>query len=255
MERRFILQKDSEAQPEVDIVKTVTQQCDIKHETTLQLISHKVFEEYLESSRNFKDIIPIGTISFVNSWLKKYYNKTMFPIEVPNCLWFQQFLGRTYGIIGKANIPKQGRYFIKGINTLKSGTFVGDMIKWWSSYSYDYNDDDLFILSSELGILSEWRAYVIRTELVNLCHYDGNPLLFPESNIIQKAINICNSDKYVPYSYTLDVAVTTSGTYVLEVHPFTSIGLYTTLWDERLLDAYEDGIQFYMNNNVWWSTT
>ena len=255
MERRFILQKDLEAQPEIDIIRSVVQQYDISQKNILQPLSHKVFKEYLNSSKDFTNVIPIGTIPFINSWLEKYYNKTMFAMEIPRCLWHSRFLHRTYGIVTKSGLPKFNRYFVKNLNHLKSGTFVGDMVKWWSSYSYDYEDTDFFVLSSELDILSEWRVYVIRKELVNMCHYDGDPLTFPNTTIIQQAINICNEDKYVPNSYTLDVAVTTSGTCLLEIHPFTSIGLYTTLWDERLLDAYEDGINFYVNNNSWWSTT
>lgn len=252
MTRTFIIQNDSDARPEVDIITSTAFQYGMFHPNRLQFLRYSTFKDMLDDGGNYVDIIPIGTIPFINSWLTKYYNKTMFPIEVPKCLQSQKFLGRAYDIVSKDSIPKHGNYFVKGINQLKSGTFVGDMVRWWTVHSHDYEPNDLFILSNELNMLSEWRVYVVRGELLNISQYDGDPSIFPDINIIREAVHLCNNDNYVPKSYTLDVAVTPQGTVVLEVHPFTSVGLYTTLWDERLFDAYEDGINFYKNNDSWW---
>ena len=39
------------------------------------------------------------------------------------------------------------------------------------------------------------------------------------------------------------------GTAIIEVHNFTSVGLYTTLWGTDLLYAYRDGIDYLVNDN------
>ena len=50
-------------------------------------------------------------------------------------------------------------------------------------------------------------------------------------------------------SYTIDVAVTSKGTCILEVHNFTSCGLYSTIWGSGLIYAYKDGIDYLRNDN------
>ena len=59
---------------------------------------------------------------------------------------------------------------------------------------------------------------------------------------------IQSNEKYLK-SYTIDVIVGAFGTAVLEVHNFTSVGLYNTLWQCNLLDAYVDGINYLIYDN------
>jgi hypothetical protein len=40
------------------------------------------------------------------------------------------------------------------------------------------------------------------------------------------------------------------GTAIIEIHNFTSIGLYTTIWGNELLYAYRDGIDYLLNDNT-----
>ena len=39
------------------------------------------------------------------------------------------------------------------------------------------------------------------------------------------------------------------GTAIVEVHNFTSCGLYSTIWGDNLLYAYRDGIDYLINDN------
>lgn len=240
----FLIQNDSEANPENHIVEDIIKRYNMFNSINTITISYKDFKEQILTV-DYSKHIPIGTISFVNTWLTKYHNTTMFSLEVPKCLQSECFLGRSYEILKKSELPKTGRYFIKNLDQLKSGTFVGDMYRWWLTYSNDYEENSSFVISSEIEILSEWRVYVVRGEILNISNYDGNPTIFPDMNLIQRAKQLCDTSTYTPKSYTLDVVVTPTGTVVLEVHPFSCIGLYSTLWDDKLLDGYEDGIKFY----------
>ena len=62
--------------------------------------------------------------------------------------------------------------------------------------------------------------------------------------VIQKMIQEYSKAEDRPKSYTMDIMVTNEGTALLEIHTFVSVGLYSTLWDETLLGAYKDGIDY-----------
>tara|TARA_E500000305_G_scaffold106306_1_gene104752 strand:- start:26 stop:823 length:798 start_codon:yes stop_codon:yes gene_type:complete len=86
-------------------------------------------------------------------------------------------------------------------------------------------DDDVQILCQEtLCFESEWRSYILRDRILQVCYYKGNPLLFPDPSIIQKAIPAFQDR---PIAFSLDWAVTTSGATVLvEVNDGFSLGNY-----------------------------
>ena len=81
-----------------------------------------------------------------------------------------------------------------------------------------------FIVSEEIEIESEWRAFVHKNKLVGLQNYLGDFTMFPDTNIISEMIKT-----YVdcPPAYTLDVGINKqNGTFIIEVHAFFSCGLY-----------------------------
>ncbi|HBN74909.1 MAG TPA: hypothetical protein DD473_03615 [Planctomycetaceae bacterium] len=86
-------------------------------------------------------------------------------------------------------------------------------------------DDDVQILCQEtLCFESEWRSYILRDRILQVCCYKGNPLLFPDPSLMQKAIPAFQDR---PIAFSLDWAVTTSGATVLvEVNDGFSLGNY-----------------------------
>ena len=249
---KFIIQSDSGLFPESDLFRHTI------HETIMlrpwscsyEQIGLTKLKRALEINKDrYKDYIPFGSIDFIETWLKHYHNRIMQPIEVPECLRTEEFLKRNYSILTKDKIPHYGRYFIKGVSRLKSGSFLGDAEKWHIAYKEDYDDNTIFAVSSEMNILSEWRVYVIGNNIENISNYDGDTTLFPDTQIITKMINTFKASGHAPESFSIDIAVTDKGTAILEIHPFAALGLYHTLWGVSLIDAYIDSMKWYINTD------
>ena len=107
----------------------------------------------------------------------------------------------------------------------------------------------MFQVSELVDILSEYRVYIIDGQIENVCNYNGSPLIFPDMELVSKANSIYMTKPDYPRSLTIDVMVTERGTSLIEIHPFISVGLYSTLWSDRLLNAYVDGIRYVLEHN------
>lgn len=246
MSRTFVMQTDSGMMIENAILKDIFssyEDCLRLRSDILQEVSMSYFSDNIHK---FSNAIPVGSLEFVSLWLRENYKKDMVPIEVPECLRCEEFLMRKYQIIKKSEFSEPGRYFVKNASRLKQGSFTS-LINQPDDICVD-NTDDLFVLSEEFIAKSEWRVYVVNDQFINVTNYAGDPSIFPDMNKIRKMMftySIKDPDR--PKSYTLDVMVgpQSKGTAILEVHPFVSVGLYTSLWDQSLLDAYEQGIEWY----------
>lgn len=231
------------------------------------LKDNKYLHEYKEisieslNSVATKSDVPIGTIGFVTKWLNLTHNiERENPIEIPKYLRTDEFLKREYKIVNWQDLPENGRYFIKDVSELKSfGQEVNlsyENIKEWFekpqsefNHSLVLNREHLFQVSSIYDIQSEYRVYVIDNEIVNISNYNGDCTLFPSIELLKKAIGkIATHEKYLK-SYTIDVMVGKEGTAIIEIHNFTSVGLYHNLWGNDLLYAYRDGIDYLINDN------
>lgn len=206
--------------------------------------------------------IPVGTIQFVEKYLQNNYGvANENPIEIPKYLRTDEFLKRNYKIVTWENIPRSGKFFLKDVSTLKN---FGDMIN--ATYTdidelFNYvpkTDFDstlvldkthLFQVSQPFNIKSEYRVYVIGGEIEAICNYNGDPTLLPDMNLIKKAVLLINNNEKWLRSYTIDVMVGSTGTAIIEIHNFASVGLYTTQWGSSLLYAYRDGIDYLINDN------
>ena len=78
--------------------------------------------EDIKSAKSLpKGYIPIGSIGFVEAYLSATEGFSHEnPIEVPEYLRTDEFLKRSYRIVGREDIPKRGTYFIKDVSNLKS---------------------------------------------------------------------------------------------------------------------------------------
>ena len=243
----FILQKDfisTDSDIEIVILKVL-----LKRERFLY--------DYIELTKDelsdYKDSekIPVGTIDFVETYLKNsvkgFYREN--PIEIPKYLRTDEFLKRDYKIVEYKNIPIRGKYFIKDVSQLKK--FGSVMLN-----EYDYMEINelcdkthLFQVSSVYDIKAEYRVYVVAGELQQISLYNGYATELPDIKLIEKAVNLILYNEKWLKSFTLDIMVGKEGTAIIEVHNFTSVGLYTTLWGTDLLYAYRDGIDYLVNDN------
>ena len=64
-----------------------------------------------------------------------------------------------------------------------------------------------------------------------------------------KAVELIKANEKWLRSYTIDIMVGPKGTAIIEVHNFTSVGLYHNLWGNNLLYAYRQGIDYLINDN------
>ena len=244
----------------------------LKIEKTLlieQLKKSYNIHSYIESSlkdnyniQNFKTnniIIPIGTIEFVTKILNQLYGfEKENPIEIPKYLRTDEFLKREYKLIRGFDLPKTGHYFIKNASKLKDFSYCGELEYLINENIFKHKNnkfntilynDDIYVISSDFKPISEYRVYVFNKEIENIVHYDGSPLLFPDIKLIQKAINLINYNEKWLKSYTIDIMVNNVGTAIIEIHNFTSCGIYTTLVGNNLPYAYIDGIEYLLNDN------
>jgi hypothetical protein len=88
-----------------------------------------------------------------------------------------------------------------------------------------HHGDDVQILCQEaLRFESEWRSYILRDKILQVCCYKGNPLLFPDPSVMQQAITAFRER---PIAFSLDWAVTpSSATVLVEVNDGFSLGNY-----------------------------
>ncbi len=164
------------------------------------------------------DIIPIGDLNYVRQFMQMYYNvDKMAPINVPLELWNKKYLKRNlFEYTGNEGLGDKV-VFVKSAERLKG---IAETMR----YSEVSQLNEKVIISDVIeNIISEWRAFVHRGQLVGLNNYLGDFTVFPDVVIIKEMINVY---KNCPLSYTLDVAVCEHGTVIIEVHNFVSCGLY-----------------------------
>lgn len=107
------------------------------------------------SKENYSGYIPIGTIPFVTAWLKKYKKvNTMKPIEVPEVLRIDDFLGRQYEIKSLDEIEFKGYKFIKDVDKLKQFSYLGNLVDLDKSLLISKN----YLISSIVNIVAEYRV-------------------------------------------------------------------------------------------------
>lgn len=201
--------------------------------------NEEVYRVVFSEDVDFPGAYPIGSLAFVFSYLETHFSvdkDTISPINVPHELRREEFLKRDYRLLEKKDITVDRPLFVKSATQYKA----------FMEIVRDANQipEGLFHVSEVVEIESEWRAFVFKNELVGLQHYLGNFCIFPNVETIQSMIT-----KYAscPPSYTLDVGINEKGTFVIEVHPFVSCGLYgfqnNKLLPVMFITAFNDLIQ------------
>lgn len=256
----FILQKEKKLDLEPFIVQGILEQNRIMDE----YIHYKKedFSPDVEYPRYIKTAIPVGTIDFVESWLKTLHGiHHINPIEVPLSLRKEEFLKRNYSIVDKEKIPKTGHIFLKDVSRLKKFSGEIECERFFASNIWSHQEEahdaalhldpnHLYQVSEVVSILSEYRIYVMDNEIEAIANYNGDPCIFLDITLIRKMINIYSMQKDCPRAYTMDIAINERGTFLLEIHPWLSIGLYSSLWSRKLLYAYRYGIDYVLNFNT-----
>ena len=211
---------------------------------------------------SYKEAIPVGTIQFVTAWFSIFTDITQEnPIEIPKILRRPEFLKRKYSIRSANEIPEAGTFFIKDASQLKVFSYDGDLTHLFYEGIWDTPKSELdnalhldkthlFQVSEVIPIKSEYRVYILGGEIHSISHYNGDPTIFPDVELIRKANNLYATQPDYPKSYTMDVFVNEQGTGLLELHTLFSTGLYSTIWGSSLLYGLRDAKDYVMNHNT-----
>ncbi|MBO5388021.1 MAG: ATP-grasp domain-containing protein [Lachnospiraceae bacterium] len=219
--------------------------------------------EYCDISEIGRDrhenMIPVGNIDFVSEYVRKYYGiEHQHPIEIPKILREYKFLKRDYSIVNYNELPTKGLWFIKDASQLKVFSYSGDISFlegcWNDTKEYStalkLDKEHLYQVSEIVDILAEFRVYVIGGKIEAITQYDGKPGIFPDTQLIEEAHNLYVKSGDAPRSYTMDIMVTPRGTSIIEIHNFTSVGLYTVLFGDSLVYAYRDALDYIIDKNI-----
>ena len=155
--------------------------------------------------------IPVGSVEFVQDYLKSAYDLTVTPRNVPVELMPKQFSGRA---MRNTHISRPTNVTSLNIH-IKSNDNIKQEIDLTKVPPGSYQT------SPVQDYISEWRTFVWRGDLVGLQNYAGDFTKFPDLNQIRYMMKAFKG----PCAYTLDLGIY-EGTYVVEVHDFFSVGLY-----------------------------
>lgn len=196
----------------------------VKHDFSFTLMESCRYQNWMRQSDDFQfkltdeemfaNYIPVGSVDFVENYLKEYFGLTVTPINIPAELYQEKFLKRKVIYGTKDDID--GIKFVKSTTKIKKFTEIVDK---------RFNDipDDKYLISDVKKIESEWRAFVYNGMVVGLQNYSGDFCKFPNVNLIKEMVQ---NYKHCPPAYTLDVGVDYDETFIIEVHDFFSCGLY-----------------------------
>lgn len=200
------------------------------------------FATFPETPMDEPNCIPIGSLEFVMEYTQLHSNltnKDFRPINIPNDLSSPFFLKRETYEMAKDKIDLSSPAFLKSATTYKRFT---DIVSGNASLSNV--PDDTYLVSDVIDIESEWRLFVHHGELVGSQNYSGDFKLSPDYDLVELMIQ---AYKNSPVSYTLDVGINQEGTFLIEVHPFVSCGLYGFADYKLIPDMMREGYKYFIN--------
>ena len=138
----------------------------------------------------------------------------------------EPFLGRRqwHSTLGAVRTLKDVPTFIKPLENGKA--FTGHVVSAFRDLIRTASLPDAFpVLAQEVVALeSEWRVFVLRSEVLGVGHYYGDPLRFPDEVVIKQLLQ--TQQKPVA-AYGLDVGVTATGqTLLIELNDGYALGHY-----------------------------
>ena len=189
-----------------------------------------------------RDIIPVGSIEFVNSFLDKYFGSRVQAFNVPASIaGNERYTKRLYY---KNLAPNDALHYINEFKLMafliKDARFPKgkmEVCRFGNENSYNWlrsaNPNERFdmslLLEGEREIVSEYRAFVSGNVVWDVRKYLGdwweNDKL--NKNFVIEVAKKLSEDKSLPNDKTIDFAILKNGeTCVIEVHSFISCGTY-----------------------------
>lgn len=168
----------------------------------------------------FKKGIPIGSLDFVFDFIQTHHGietKYQVPLNIPAELMKPEFTGR------EITVQKPSTFNFKGSRIIKTKDEYKDILEVIQAKDKRKFPDKDFLVSEIISIKAEFRVFIYSGIIVGVHYYCGDHGISPDMVAVQKMIR---SYTNAPSSYSIDVAVTETGTFIVEAHPFVSCGLY-----------------------------
>lgn len=193
----------------------------------------------LSSDSSYEDWIPVGSLEFVYNFMDLHYGiskKYIKPINIPQQLMLPKFLGRKIEIVKANEITLKQPFFVKSNEQYKGYAAFNTPIS-------EFPTDEELLASEELFIKSEFRIFVQNRMVAGVKQYAGDLFDIPDEKVINEML-----DAYTdcPTAFTLDIATTDEGTFLMEVHPFVSCGLYGFKRHNLLPSMFYQGFHYML---------
>ena len=167
--------------------------------------------------------IPIGSVEFVQNFLKQNSLPPLKAVNVPPELNDVRFLSRkVWNLDSKNELPVIVEKY-SGKLVVKPGQTPKLFDTTTTRYLHEIPDGEPLFISEFLSdIHAEWRAFVLQGRIRSIRPYMLRRWVCPDRAMVEEMAKLVS----LP-SCTIDVAVLSNGqTVLIEVHPFISCGLY-----------------------------
>lgn len=195
-----------------------------------------------------KDLIPVGSLNFVFSYIEHVMGlsvENVTPLNIPSELNHAMFLKRNVMTMSKEEVlefPFDKPKFIKSQSRYKGFLEIVED-KYDLEELTSESNEEMLLVSDVVEIENEYRVFVQMDEIVGVKQYLGGYDVSPDMKLVKQMVRMFEFSKEKPMSYTLDIGVNKNGTFLIEVHPFVSCGLYG--WSDGFLRLPSMIIQGY----------
>lgn len=210
----------------------------------LDIILSQTGDKKLE---NPNDYIPVGSVEFVEDFVKANYGenavrelKPMYPEFFNDFYLGDMKLGNAYKAAEAISKDPSAALHVKSATRIKdenNGSYGPSYILGMKDI---YNKDNGWYVGSCIYPKSEWRVFVNDGIILGIKNYNGSPWILPNEEVVKRLVDgYCESIKYKTEesnTFVLDVGVSPidGATKVVEIHEFYSCGLYGFDLYERL---------------------
>ena len=160
------------------------------------------------------NVIPVGSVEFVTSFIEQVHGKRIRPLNVPKELRDFKFSKR-WIYEAQSGEMISAKKFVKSAEKFKSEPVITTKSQ---SFTYDTLVSDL------ISINSEWRVFISNGQVRGIKNYAGDFYDLPPSReFVESCIKAYTQQ---PAVWTLDIGRHYESEFVIECHDFFSCGLY-----------------------------
>lgn len=171
------------------------------------------------------ETIVCGYISDVLRGVRKMGKPIPSALDYPESL--REFLGRNL-YLKQLNEVRYGveKVFIKPVQQKLFTGFVFDGSASSRRRIATICDSELIWVSNCVEMDSEYRCVILNGDIIDVRRYTGDWSLVPDKSVVKNAIDAFERSGEAPACYTLDFAVNSSGTILVEANDGFAFGHY-----------------------------